>query len=88
MVTAFSFSRDLEFASEAELAKRMGCPRRLWLRAAVKELIDNALDAAEPARGAQGKALQVLMCLPLGFGLVEAAMTIASRGVVHEIVVR
>jgi DNA topoisomerase VI subunit B len=45
--TAFSFSRDLEFASEPELAKRMGCPRALWLRAAVKEVIDNSLDAAE-----------------------------------------
>ena len=42
-----SFARDLEFATEAELAKRMGCPRAFWLRAAVKELIDNALDAAE-----------------------------------------
>ena len=44
-----SFSRDLEFATEPELAKRMGCPRTLWLRAAVKELIDNALDACEEA---------------------------------------
>ena len=43
----FSFSRDLEFAAEPELAKRMGCGRQLWLRAAVKELIDNALDDAE-----------------------------------------
>jgi hypothetical protein len=43
----FSFSRDLEFATEPELAKRMGCGRHLWLRAAVKELIDNALDDAE-----------------------------------------
>jgi hypothetical protein len=137
MVATFSFARDLEFASEAELAKRMGCPPALWLRAAVKELIDNALDAAEeagvqpeietevdghrvtiidngpgiapevvellcrrelrtssreayaePARGAQGNALQVLMCLRLGFGLDEAVMTIASRGVVHTITTR
>jgi DNA topoisomerase VI subunit B len=42
-----SFSRDLEFASETELAKRMGCERGLWLRATVQELIDNSLDAAE-----------------------------------------
>ncbi len=47
MRTAFSFSRDLEFATEPELAKRMGCPRALWLRAAVKEVIDNSLDACE-----------------------------------------
>jgi hypothetical protein len=44
-----SFSRDLEFATEAELAKRMGCARHYWLRAALKELIDNALDAGEEA---------------------------------------
>jgi Histidine kinase-, DNA gyrase B-, and HSP90-like ATPase len=42
-----SFSRDLEFATEAELAKRMGCSRGLWLRATLKELIDNALDGSE-----------------------------------------
>jgi hypothetical protein len=44
-----SFSRDLEFATETELAKRMGCSRHYWLRAVVKELCDNALDAAEEA---------------------------------------
>ena len=47
--TALSFSRDLEFATATELAKRMGCPRYGWLRAAVKELVDNSLDAAEEA---------------------------------------
>jgi DNA topoisomerase VI subunit B len=46
---ALSFSRDLEFATETELAKRMGCSRCYWLRAALKELIDNALDACEEA---------------------------------------
>jgi hypothetical protein len=44
---ALSFSRDLEFANETELSKRMGCARCYWLRAAVKELIDNSLDARE-----------------------------------------
>jgi DNA topoisomerase VI subunit B len=47
--TAFSFSRELEFATEPELAKRLGCTRALWLRAALKELVDNAIDAAEEA---------------------------------------
>jgi hypothetical protein len=37
-----SFSRDLEFATETELAKRMGCQKHYWLRATLKELIDNA----------------------------------------------
>ena len=44
-----SFSRDLEFATEPELAKRMGCSQHYWLRATLKELIDNSLDAAEEA---------------------------------------
>ena len=46
---ALSFSRDLEFATEPELAKRMGCTRPLWLRATLKELVDNSIDAAEEA---------------------------------------
>jgi DNA topoisomerase VI subunit B len=44
-----SFSRDLEFATETELAKRMGCSRHYWLRATLKELIDNSLDSCEEA---------------------------------------
>jgi hypothetical protein len=47
--TVLSFSRDLECASPTELSKRMGCPRYYWVRAAVKELIDNSLDACEEA---------------------------------------
>src|SRR6476659_5877870 len=47
--SALSFSRDLEFATEPELTKRMGCTRSLWMRATVKELTDNALDATEEA---------------------------------------
>jgi sensor histidine kinase regulating citrate/malate metabolism len=45
--TVLSFGRDLEFASPTELSKRMGCPRHYWVRAAVKELTDNSLDACE-----------------------------------------
>jgi DNA topoisomerase VI subunit B len=45
--SVLSFSRDVEFASQPELAKRMGCPPPLWLRAALKELIDNSLDHLE-----------------------------------------
>jgi signal transduction histidine kinase len=47
--TVLSFSRDLEFATETELAKRMGVPRADWLRAVLKEVVDNALDACEEA---------------------------------------
>jgi DNA topoisomerase VI subunit B len=42
-----SFSRDLEFATETELAKRVGCRRHYRLRVVVKEMIDNSLDSAE-----------------------------------------
>jgi hypothetical protein len=55
---ALSFSRDLEFATETELAKRMGCSRHYWLRATAKELIDNGLDACEEA-GIETRLIQV-----------------------------
>jgi DNA topoisomerase VI subunit B len=44
-----SFSRNLEFINQPELAKRMGIPLEGWLRATTKELIDNGLDAVEEA---------------------------------------
>ena len=47
--SVLSFSREYELATEPELAKRMGCARDEWLPTLVKELIDNALDAAEEA---------------------------------------
>ena len=47
--TAFSVSRDLELVTQDGLTKRMGIVREGWLRATVKELIDNALDACEEA---------------------------------------
>jgi hypothetical protein len=47
--TALSVSRDLEVATQDGLAKRMGIIRAGWLRATVKESIDNALDAGEEA---------------------------------------
>ena len=56
---ALSFARDLEFATEPELSKRMGCQRALWLRAAVKELLDNSLDATEEAGVAPEVTIEV-----------------------------
>ncbi len=131
---AFSFRRSLEFATKDELAKRMGCAVELWPRATVKELVDNAIDAADeagvepeigilvgsgfiqvddngpglppetvrqlldlnlrtssreayaaPDRGAQGNALQVLMCLGLADPEQWAEASITSCGVRHDI---
>jgi DNA topoisomerase VI subunit B len=45
----FSTSRLLDFFSEKELAAQCGHVRRDWPLVVVKELIDNALDAAEDA---------------------------------------
>jgi DNA topoisomerase VI subunit B len=45
----FSTSRLAEFATENELTKQVGHPASLWPLVVVKELIDNALDAAERA---------------------------------------
>ncbi len=43
----FSTSRLLDFVSEKELTFQCGFPRQDWPLVAVKELIDNALDACE-----------------------------------------
>ncbi len=45
--TAFTTSRLLEYFSERELTLQLGAPRLAWVVALLKELIDNALDAAE-----------------------------------------
>src|SRR3954454_5732496 len=42
-------SRLLDFASERELTAQIGHRPEQWLQVAVKELVDNALDAAEEA---------------------------------------
>ena len=45
----FATSRLLEFFTEKELTMQIGHPRHRWPLAILKELIDNALDAAETA---------------------------------------
>jgi DNA topoisomerase VI subunit B len=45
----FTISRLSEFASTAELVKATGHPVERWPLVIVKELIDNAIDAAEGA---------------------------------------
>ena len=42
-----TISRDMEFFKESELTMRIGHAPELWGLALLKELIDNALDAAE-----------------------------------------
>jgi DNA topoisomerase VI subunit B len=45
--TTFQTSRLLEFFSEKELQMQIGFPKAQWPIALLKELIDNAMDAAE-----------------------------------------
>jgi len=45
--TTFQTSRLLEFFSEKELQMQIGFPKEQWPIALLKELIDNALEAAE-----------------------------------------
>ena len=45
--TTFRTSRTLEFFSERELTMQLGVSRDRWALAMLKELVDNALDAAE-----------------------------------------
>jgi DNA topoisomerase VI subunit B len=47
--TTFQTSRLLEFFSEKELQMQIGFPKAQWPIALLKELIDNAMDAAESA---------------------------------------
>jgi hypothetical protein len=46
--THHTMDRSLEFFSESELQMRIGHAKKYWPIALLKELIDNALDAAEP----------------------------------------
>jgi hypothetical protein len=77
-----SFSRDLEFATETELAKRMGCERGLWLRATLKELIDNALDGCEEA------GVEIPLILVEVVGGNKLAVSDNGRGMSPELVER
>ena len=43
----FTISRELEYFTESELNKQMGCSKDKWGITLVKEMIDNALDACE-----------------------------------------
>ena len=44
--TVFQTSRVLEFFTDKELTMQIGFPRQQWPLALLKELLDNALDAA------------------------------------------
>ena len=50
MATVFTTSRLLEFCTVAELTKLVGFGPEDWPKVAIKELIDNALDACEDAK--------------------------------------
>ncbi len=47
--TVFKVSRALEYFTESELQMQIGAGRETWPAAILKELVDNALDAAETA---------------------------------------
>jgi DNA topoisomerase VI subunit B len=49
--TTFRTSRELDFFAENKLVSQTGFERSLWHLVIIKELIDNALDAAEEAEG-------------------------------------
>jgi DNA topoisomerase VI subunit B len=62
----FRVSRLAEFASVAELTKQTGHPVKDWPLVIVKELADNALDAAEEAGTAPSIKIVVDEdCLPV-----------------------
>jgi DNA topoisomerase VI subunit B len=77
----FTTSRELEYFTEKELVTQTGYSRQEWFpRVVLKELVDNALDAAEGA----GVAPAVTITLD------ETALTISDNGpgIAPEVVVR
>ena len=68
--TAFSTSRLLDFVSEKELTLQCGYGSRDWPLVAVKELLDNALDACEE----QGIAPEITVTVD------ESSITVADNG--------
>ena len=81
MRRAFSTPRVAEFASRDGLARLTGYDPALWASVAVKELIDNALDAAEEARVAPN--VTVTETRDGGFTVVDD-----GPGVAPEVVAR
>jgi DNA topoisomerase VI subunit B len=135
--TTFRTSRLMDFFSVKELTAQVGHGKPDWPLVLLKELVDNALDAAEdaglaphvtvtvdkggitvadngpgippetvagvldfnvrvssreayvsPTRGAQGNALKTIIAMPFVLDGKEGRVTIASRGIRHEIAVR
>jgi DNA topoisomerase VI subunit B len=133
----FRTSRLLDFFSEKELTAQIGHAKSDWPLVVLKELMDNALDAAEdaemapqvsvkvdksgitvadngpgiaaatvknildysirvssreaycsPTRGAQGNALKTIVAMPLVLDRRKGRVTVASKGIRHEITVR
>jgi DNA topoisomerase VI subunit B len=133
----FRTSRLLDFFTEKGLRGQVGHDKADWPLVLLKELLDNALDAAEdaerapdvrvkvgkdgititdngpgmspetvagvldftvrvssreayvsPTRGAQGNALKTIIAMPFVLDGKEGQVSIASRGVRHEIAVR
>ena len=68
--TAFSTSRLLDFVSEKELTLQCGYGSQDWPLVAVKELVDNALDACEE----QGIAPEITVTVD------ESTITVADNG--------
>ena len=66
----FSISRLAEFATVAELTKHTGHPVGKWPPVIVKELVDNALDAADDAGTAPSIEIVV----------TDNSITVADRG--------
>ena len=83
----FTISRLAEFASTAELAKATGHPVERWPLVIVKELIDNALDAAEGGEGRagdRGRRRQATAIAVADRGPGIAPETVASRRRLHR----
>jgi hypothetical protein len=82
--TAFTTSRLLEFCTTAELSKQVGFPPEDWLFVALKELVDNGLDAAEEA----GIAPEITITVTTASNTLTVTVTDNGSGIAREVVAR
>jgi DNA topoisomerase VI subunit B len=80
----FTVSRAAEYFDASELEKLTGQPRRGFAAVVLKELLDNALDAAETA----GKPPQLEVTVSRSEGLLTLAITDNGPGMSAELVQR
>src|SRR5262245_54348272 len=80
----FTTSRLLEFCTTTELSKQVGFRPEDWLFVALKELVDNGLDAAEEA----GIAPEITIAVTIASNTLTLTVTDNGSGIAPGVVAR